>query len=574
MKKILTSFLLFVSAFGYAQLTIFEKSNGSATATYFEAINFYKNLDILSDNILVKGMGETDAAYPLHLVLVSSDKKFIPTQWHAQGKVVILINNAIHAGEPDGVDASMMLVRDIKNKKIILPNNVVLAIIPIYNIGGALNRNTNSRVSQNGPISYGFRGNAQNLDLNRDFTKNDSRESKSFAQLFHWLKPTIFIDNHVSDGADFQHTITLITTQYEKLGNVNGTWLRNTFEPAIYNGIKQKKWDLIPYVEFETANFDKGIDMFYETPRYSSGYAALFGCFSFITETHMLKPYKERVTATYDLMQTFINQSSLLANEIITIIRKATEEVKLQQSFPLKWVIDKTKKSEIVFKGYTQDTTVSEATGLPKMYYNHKKPYTKNVSFYNYFKPDVVVEKPLAYIIPAGWKDVLERLKLNGVAIEKIKKDTTIFVSIYKIESYKSRTTAYEKHHPNSQVKISEKMDSMKFLAGDWLINMNQPANRYIIEMLEPTGDDSFFAWNFFDTILQQKEGYSDYRWEDLAATYLKTNIVLQQQLEDKKKSETSFVKNANAQLDFIYKNSPYYEKSHNRYPIYKIIKR
>ena len=573
MKFVLTLMSCFLITCCFAQQTIFEKSNGTATATYFETLNFYKGLDKTADNILVKEMGETDASYPLHLVLVSSDKKFNPTQWHAQNKVVILINNAIHAGEPDGVDASMILVRDIKDKKIILPSNVVLAIIPIYNIGGALNRNTNSRVSQNGPIAYGFRGNAQNLDLNRDFTKNDSRESKSFAQLFHWLKPTIFIDNHVSDGADFQHTITLITTQYEKLGNVNGIWLRNTFEPAIYNGMKEKKWDLIPYVEFETANFDKGIDMFYETPRYSSGYAALFGCFSFITETHMLKPYKERVTATYDLMQTFISQSSLLANEIINTKIKAAEEVKLQQTFPLKWVIDKTKKSEIIFKGYAQDTTKSEATGLPRMYYNHLKPYTKNVSFYNYYKPDIVVEKPLAYIIPAGWKDVIERLRLNSVALQKIKQDTTIFVSLYKIESYKSRTISYEKHHPNGQVKISEKMDSIKFLAGGWLINMNQPNNRYIIEMLEPTGDDGFFVWNFFDAILQQKEGYSDYRWEELAAAYLKTNIILQQQLEEKKKSDTAFAKNANAQLNFIYKNSPYYEKSHNRYPIYKIVK-
>jgi Zinc carboxypeptidase len=572
MKKTFTVILFLISTISFAQITTFEKSNGTASATYFETINFYKNLDKQSENIFVKEMGQTDAGYPLHVVLISADKKFNPTQWHAQGKVVIMINNGIHPGEPDGIDGSMILARDIKNKKIILPNNVVLAIIPVYNIGGCLNRNTHSRVNQNGPVAYGFRGNAQNLDLNRDFTKNDSKESKSFAQIFHWLNPDIFIDNHVSDGADYQHTMTLITTQYEKLGEPAGTWLRTVFEPQLYAGMKQKKWNLIPYIEFEVANFSKGVNMFYETPRYSSGYAALFGTFSFIPETHMLKPYKERVQSTYDLMRTFISKASINATEIIIKRKEAVAQIKLQIQFPLRWVVDKTKNSTFTFNGYEQDTTISEATGLQKMFYNHTKPYTKEITFYNYYKADNVVEKPHAYIIPAGWYNVIERLELNTVVCKKLKKDTTIFVGIYKIEDYKSRTNPYEKHHPNYAVKVSQKMDSMHFLKGDYMIEMNQPANRYIAEMLEPTGDDSFFTWNFFDAILQQKEGYSDYRWEDVAAEYLKNNPDLKNILEEKKLADTKFATNATAILDFIYKNSPYYEPMHNRYPVYKII--
>jgi Zinc carboxypeptidase len=572
MKKIITITLFFISTISFAQITIFEKSNGTASATYFEAINFYKNLDMQSENILVKEMGQTDAGYPLHLVLLSSDKKFSPTQWHEQGRVVIMINNGIHPGEPDGIDASMMLVRDIKNKKIILPNNVVLAIIPVYNIGGCLNRNTHSRVNQNGPLEYGFRGNAQNLDLNRDFTKNDSKESKSFAQIFHWLNPDIFIDNHVSDGADYQHTMTLITTQYEKLGPIAGKWLRETFEPALYAGMKEKNWDLIPYIEFEVANFSKGVNMFYETPRYSSGYAALFGTFSFIPETHMLKPYKERVQSTYDLMCTFISKASIHANEIIIKRKEAAAQIKTQTQFPLRWVVDKTKSSSFTFKGYEQDTTISEATGLQKMFYNHTKPYTKEITFYNYYNADNIVGKPMAYIIPAGWYNVIERLEINGVVINQLKKDTSIFVGIYKIEEYKSRANPYEKHHPNYAVKVSQKMDSMHFLKGDYMVKMNQAANRYIAEMLEPTGDDSFFAWNFFDAILQQKEGYSDYRWEDVAAQYLKNNPDVKNKLEEKKLMDSKFAANSSAILDFIYKNSPYYEPVHNRYPVYKIL--
>jgi Zinc carboxypeptidase len=571
MNKILTFLLFFSSLNLFAQHTVFEKSNGTASATYFEIIDFYKKMDAQSDMIAVETVGESDAGYPLHIVKISSDKNFDPKKWQSQNKVVILINNGIHPGEPDGIDASMLLVRDIKDKKIILPSNVVLAIIPVYNIGGCLNRNTSNRVNQDGPIAYGFRGNAQNLDLNRDFTKNDSKESKTFAKIFHTLKPAIFLDNHVSDGADFQHTMTLITTQYDKLGTPLDDVIRK-FEKDLYSGMKTKNWDMIPYVEFDNANLQKGITMFYEPPRYSSGYAALFGTLSFISETHMLKPFKQRVTATYDLMKIFIEKASIHATSILKARKNAAIQKINQTTFPLKWTADeKIENSKITFSGYEQDSTLSEATGLQKMYYNHNKPYNKDIIFYNKYNATNFILKPKAYIIPAGWADVIERLQLNEVKLNKLQKDTTIFVDFYKIESYKSRTNPYEKHHGNYAVKVAEKKDSIRFLKGDYIIYTNQESNRYIVEMLEPTGDDSFFAWNFFDAVLQQKEGYSDYRWEDVAAKYLKTNPTLKEKLEAKKIAEPAFAKDSKAILDFIYKNSPYYEPVHMRYPVFKI---
>ncbi|MFC4263509.1 M14 family zinc carboxypeptidase [Ferruginibacter yonginensis] len=554
-----------------AQLTIFEQSNGTATATYAQIINFYKTLAANDSRFLLKTMGPTDAHYPLHTMLVSNDKNFEPTKWHQQNKIVIFINNGIHPGEPDGIDASMLLLRDIHTNKIKLPNNIVLAVIPVYNIGGCLNRNSSTRVNQNGPIEYGFRGNAQNLDLNRDFTKNDSKEAKTFATIFHWLQPQIFIDNHVSDGADYQHTMTLITTQYNKLGPTAGTWLRNFFEPQLYAGMQQKKWDLIPYVEFDGANFNKGIDMFYETPRYSSGYAALFGTFAFIPETHMLKPYKERVTATYDLLNTFIEKAAINATTLLKIQQQGIAEISTQKTFPLKWRIDRSVYDSIIFKGYEQDTMLSAATGLQKMYYNKLKPYTRSIKYFNNFKPENMVEKPMAYFIPTGWNDVIERLRLNKINVTQLKNDTIINVTVYRIEDYKSRPTAYEKHHVNYQVKTSSSQQPIQFLKGDYIIYLNQKNNRYIIEMLEPTGDDSFFAWNFFDGILQQKEGYSDYRWDDIAADILKNDADLQKKLADKKATDAAFAQNSNAILNFIYKNSKWFEKAYLQYPVYRI---
>ena len=591
MKNYFILYFLITTSSIFAQQTPYEKSNGTETATYFQTIEFYKNLDKQSPHILVKEMGMTDAGYPLDLVLVSNDGKFDPSIWHKQNKVVILINNGIHPGEPDGIDASMMLVRDINNyykqqerrKKATrpipisikfkgLPDKVVLAIIPVYNIGGSLNRSSYSRVNQNGPIEYGFRGNSQNLDLNRDFTKSDSKEAKSFAQIFHYLNPDIFMDNHVSDGADYQHTMTLITTQYDKLGADLGGWLKETFEPALFKSMTKKNWDMIPYLEFESGNIDKGMKQFYDPPRYSSGYTALFQTIGFIPETHMLKPYKERVTATYDLMRTMIEEAFANATQLKTLRRKAIQEIKKEKTFPLAWKVDSEKYSMVTFNGYEQAFKTSDATGLQKMYYDRSKPFTKQLKFYNVYNPVNFVTKPEAYIIPQGWWAVIDILKDNKVQMYQILKDTLMEVDAYRIDDYKSSARPYEKHHKNGEVKVSATIKKIKILKGDYYIPMNQPANRYIVEMLEPTGDDSFFAWNFFDAILQQKEGYSDYRWEDVAAEYLKNNPELKQKLEVKKQGDPKFANNASAQLDFIYKNSPYYEPVHLRYPVYRIL--
>jgi Zinc carboxypeptidase len=571
MKLLYTCILSLIAFLSSAQISPFEKSGGKETATYFEAIRWYQELDGKSPLLSLKKMGPTDAGYPLHLAMISTDGKFDPKLWRQQGKIVILINNGIHPGEPDGIDASMMLVRDIVSKKITLPANVVLAVIPVYNIGGSLNRNAYTRANQNGPLEYGFRGNAQNLDLNRDFTKGDSKEARSFTEIFHFLQPDILIDNHVSDGADFQHTMTLIATQYDKLGPTLGKFLKEKFEPKLYSSMKTKGWDMIPYVDFETTDFNRGMKMFMDPPRYSTGYAALFNTLAFMPETHMLKPFKQRVTSTYDLMKTFIEVSSVSAAEIKKQRKNAAAEWKNAKLFPIKWKADSTVYAEIDFKGFAKKQKESKATGLQKMFYDHEDPFERKLKFFHKFSSETDIVAPKAYIIPQGWHEVIGLLKLNKVNLYQLQNDTIIFVKAYRIKDYRSNARAYEKHHKNSGVMVSDSMVKQKFLKGDYVINLNQDGNRYIVEMLEPTGDDSFFSWNFFDAILQQKEGYSDYRWEDVAAEVLERDRLLQQKLENKKATDPKFANDSRAILDFIYRNSPYYEKAHLQYPVYRI---
>jgi hypothetical protein len=574
-KVILILYILFFYFNLTAQtlLTPFEKSQGAASATYTQCISYYELLAKKFHSVQIKNIGVTDAGYPLQLVLFTADKNVDINKWKKE-KVVILVNNGIHPGEPDGIDASMMLVRDLATGKVKAPKNVALAFIAVYNIGGALNRNSYSRVNQQGPESYGFRGNAQNLDLNRDFIKSDSRNAKTFTTIFHLLQPAIFMDNHVSDGADYQHTMTLLTTQHNKLGGPTGKFMHDVFEPALYKNMEEKKWPMCPYVNFENADPGTGWQAFYEPPRYSSGYAALFQSMAFVPETHMLKPFADRVKATYALMVSMIEESDKMHKEIIENKKATTKSILQQTQFPLSWKIDSTRFDTITFMGYDTAYKTSEVTGQMALYYDGSRPFTRKIKYYNYYEGINIVTAPSAYIIPQGWYAVTDLLKLNNVQMQRLANDTTIEVEAYTIESYKSYPKPYEKHHKNYDVVTNVKSIKKKFLKGDYLIYCNQPSKRYLIEVLEPGADDSFFAWNFFDAVLQQKEGYSDYRWEDIAARFLKQNPEVKQRLEEKKKNDPTFAASASAQLNFVYKNSPYYEPAHMQYPVYRLIKK
>jgi hypothetical protein len=247
------------------------------------------------------------------------------------------------------------------------------------------------------------------------------------------------------------------------------------------------------------------------------------------------------------------------------------ESVKTAVEFPISWSLDRTKSSKRIYKGYAAGRKPSEVSGLPRLYYDRSKPYEKEIPFYNLYTPKTFIQKPKAYIIPQGWWGVIELLKANKVQMTQLKTDTVIEVEAYRIDDYKTAPRQYEMHHPNSDVKVSTTIQKISFRKGDYYIPMNQVANRFLIETLEPQTDDSYFAWNFFDAILGQKEGYSGYSFEDIAAAYLNTNPGLVKKLEEKRTADSVFAKDGRAQLNFIYQNSPYFEPANLRYPVYRV---
>jgi len=577
MKKLLSLLLLVIVTTSTVKsqniTTKFEQSKGTQTPTYFEIIDWWKKLDEKSGKLKILTMGMTDAGYPLHLIVVGNNGDSNFENIRKNNKRIILINNGIHPGEPDGIDASMLLVRDIVQNKYKIPDNIVLAFIPVYNIGGCLNRSANYRVDQDGPEEFGFRGNSQNLDLNRDFIKCDSKDARAFIEIFHMLDPDVLVDNHVSNGADYQHIITLLTTQHNKLGGEMGKYLSTQFEPGIYSTMKQKGYDLIPYVNSFGDSPENGWPEYWDSPRYSSGFAALWNTFSFVPETHMLKSYDLRVKATYALMQSFIEYVSKNSGQIKQIRNQTKQKIKIANEFPVRWSLDKSQSKEVLYKGFQSGYKPSEVSGLPRLFYDRSKPFEKSIPIFNYYAVKNTVVKPKAYIIPQGWWKVIDLLKLNKIEMSQLKKDTTIEVEYYKIDDYKAMVRQYEMHHMNSDLKTTTLSQKISFKKGDWYIPLNQVANRYLIETLEPHNEDSYFSWNYFDAILGQKEGYSAYAFEDIAADYLKKNPEVKTKLDQRVATDTSFAKSGRAQLNFVYQNSPWFEPALNQYPVYRVIK-
>ncbi|WP_336128322.1 M14 family metallopeptidase [Mesoflavibacter sp. CH_XMU1422-2] len=577
MKKIALLFLVGFIYFSCEEdktpnfTTVFETSNGTKTPTYNEVIEFYKQLADSYSKVHIQAIGETDSGEPLHLVTLNPDSNF-NFESIKKDKRIILINNGIHPGESDGIDATMLLFRDLVQDKIKMPKNVVLATIPIYNIGGSLNRNSTTRTNQNGPEEYGFRGNARNFDLNRDFIKADSKNAKAFAKIFHLVKPDIFIDNHVSNGADYQYTLTHLFTQHNKLDGELGKYLHNTIQPELEQRLAKKNWDITPYVNVFNSVPEKGFSQFMDYPRYSTGYTTLFNTLGMMVETHMLKPYRPRVEGTYELMKTIIEIVNTEAKNIKKLRKEAFNKTYTNNLYPLDWKTDTTKQTTLNFKGYEGKMITSKVTGLQRLKYDRNLPFTKDITYMNYFKPTTKVKIPKAYIIPKGWWPILERLKMNNIEMKPLQNDSIISVESYKIEKFNTRQSPYEGHYQHYNTTVTSSIKDITFKKGDLLVETNQYGMRYLIETLEPSAPDSFFNWNFFDTILQQKEGFSPYVWEDKALEFLNQNPEIKRQFDSIKSKNESFANNWYTQLDWIHKHSPNYENAHLQYPIYRIL--
>ena len=554
--------------------TPFERDT-THTSTYEEAVSFYKSLtEAYKNNVRFETIGNSDEGIKIYQFIISEKGINDGDEAHKKNKMVLFINNGIHAGEPEGVDASMLFAREIlqsNNLNDILKNSVIV-IIPQYNVEGALNRNSTTRVNQNGPAEYGFRGTRRNFDLNRDFIKSDAENTVAFQKAFFNWQPDIFIDTHTSNGADYQYTLTLLETNINKLTPPAADFQKNKLLPYLYKKMEAQNQIITPYVDFADIP-DNGLYGFFDSPRYSTGFTTLHNTIGFMIETHMLKPFAQRVRVTHTFLNTLLKFCTENAEAIIKVHTDAENFNVHQKEFPLRWHLDTSQFTMRTFNGYAAEYKKSEATTGSRLYYDRSKPYSKQVKYFNYFVPDITVQRPYAYVINASQKKIITTLQRFNVKMQSFVKPTNQVVEVYKILEFTSTEKPYEGHHPNKIKKIEKNDKTITLSENDYIIVLDENPRlvRFLIETLEPQATDSYFTWNYFDAILEHKEGFSDYVFEDIATDLLNSNTILNALLKNKLATDSTFKANSKAQLTYIYNVSKYAEPNFSIYPIYRI---
>ncbi len=585
--------------------------HNATTPTWEEGIAAFKALAQADARASWMELGTTDSGEPLHALLIAAEPLPMPglpgvlaaREAHPD-RIRFLVNNAIHPGEPCGVDASLALARQLLGRPH-LPegmgdeagewdadaagiwptadvrswegapadwSNAFIAIIPFYNVGGALNRGCCSRANQNGPLAYGFRGNARNFDLNRDFMKMDTENAASFARFFAAFDPDVFVDTHTTNGADYPYTMTCITTQPDKAGPIIGEYLRNDWDPAMYERMEAVGYPMSPYVYSRSEVPDSGLVGFLETPRYSTGFAALWGTMGFTAEAHMLKPYPERVQSMLNLLQVNLGIALEEASTVKALREAERLRLAASDSLAIRWKPQPEAFTPIAFTGYTAVHEPSAVTGSPRLRYDRQRPWSRSLPFYNQYEPALYARVPAAYIIPRGWSHVVDRLRANGVAIRVVSEPMELDVEATYVVDWHSSNQPYEGHHVNAADSLVRRRERVMLDRGDFIVSTDQRARRYLVEALELEAHDSFWVWGAFDSALQRKEHYSAYVFEDTAAELLASDPVLAAEFAAAQTMHPEWASSPDLALRWLYERSPFSEPGGGRYPVLKTV--
>lgn len=282
----------------------------------------------------------------------------------------------------------------------------------------------------------------------------------AFAEFFHQINPEIYIETHVSNGDDYQYTLTHLTTQHNKLRHGLGKFTEDTFRPELEENIRAKNLLITPYVNVFGRTPNSGFSQFFDAARYSTGYTALWNTLGLMIETQMLKPYKQRVSETKSMLESIIQIFGKYKDVIQNLRHKNFESFENDNYYHFNYAIDSTQYNILNFKGYKAEYVESEVTNQPRLKYYADQPQTFPINYYNQYSAQDSIQIPDYYVISKVWKKVSNRLKQNKVEFQVIENDTIIDVKTYKIEAYDTYNSPYEGHYPhyNNKVKtISEK---------------------------------------------------------------------------------------------------------------------
>lgn len=545
--------------------TPFEKSGLVASPDYEETVAWLEKLVRATRQLEMVSIGKSPQGRDIWMVIASADRAFTPEKLRAGGKPVVLAQAGIHSGEIDGKDAGMMLLRDmtVRGTKKELLQKVNLLFVPIFSVDAHERSSPYSRINQRGPVEMGWRTNARNLNLNRDYAKLDTGEMRAMIRAINRWKPDLYLDLHVTDGEDYQYDATFGFNGPHAYSPAIALWLKNRFEPYVSERLEEMGHVPGPLTfGIDKLDFSKGIVDWTASPRFSTGYGDARHLPSVLLENHSLKPYDRRVLGTY----VFIEAAMRIAAERFDELRRAmdTDLESDPEMIPLDWAIGG--PPELVeFAGIENRLRVSPVTGRPYLEWTGK-PVMMKIPVVRFDKPKVEVRRPAAWWIPVQWTDVIERLRLHGIEMETIETARDVEVEMYRLDAPEFEDEPFEGHVRVSATPVAE-VRTEHFPAGSVRIPGDQPMADLVALLLEPASPDSFLQWGFFHPIFSRTEYVEDYVMEPLAERMMK-DPEIRRAYEERLATDEEFRGDPDARMDWFYARSPYFDPRWRLYPV------
>ncbi|WP_199100342.1 M14 family metallopeptidase [Dyella sp. ASV21] len=582
-RRLFTATVLVVaalSAHGADWTTPAEASHFRTTPDLASTQDYLRRLAQASPGkIKLETFGESPQGRPMTVVIASGDGTFDPVAAHAKGRPVVLVQAGIHPGEIEGKDAGLMLLRDfaVTGKLPHLLDNVVLVYIPVFSVDGHANSSPYHRINQNGPESMGFRGQAQYLNLNRDYVKADAPEMRDWLKLWQHWQPDLFMDIHTTDGADYQYDLTWYLEDAHKLDPAVSAWQQDTFANKVMPAYEKRGHLQSIYLELKDGRDPrKGIENFGSGPRFSTGYVALQNRPALLVETHMLKSYENRVLATRDLVELTLEQVARDAAALLAVNRKADAHVIARAAdpsarVPVTFRLDP-QSTPYTFKGYAFQITHSDISHSDWIQYDpsHKQNYT--IPNWNGLLPDLSITPPAAYAIPAQWDQIIAKLDAHGIGYQRLTRAVKVKAGTYQLDHPQWANKPFEGHLMLRDFQLSEVNREVELPAGSVIVPMNQRGANVAIHLLEPQAPDSLLRWGFLNAIFEIKEYGEPRVLEKLARDMEANDPALKAAFDQKLHDDPAFAASPEARLMYFFERSPWYSAQDvGAYPVFKL---
>ena len=551
-----------------------ERTNWAKTGRYEEAYRFCEQLGLM-DNVDVYPIGKSPEGRPMVVVVISTDSDVLSRT--KRKKPLLFINNGIHSGEIEGKDADLILARRLvrpdgapeePNWSNLL-DKVSLAFIPVFSVDAHERMSPYNRANQNGPDEMGWRVTGQNLNLNRDWAKIDAVEMENLLGFMNKVEADFYIDNHTTDGGDWQYTVQWDVPNYVTMAPTVDA-ISKKFIAEVFPKVDAREYLTAPYFGgFDERNPQRGLSMSAFGPRYSTGYWSMRNRPSLLVETHVLKPYKDRVFATLAANELTLRFMADHADELLRANREgdaATAAVKEGDDLVL--TARNTGKSRpFTFKGFKFEPYKSEISGGEIPAWTREKVEYQTI-IRDEFEAGLTVKAPAGWLVPSHLVDVISRLKLHGIEMVPVGAGS-IDLTVKKFDGTTFGSESFEGRFM-PRFKLIDVQRKVDIPAGSMFVPVGQRLGRLAAQLLEPQAGDSFAAWGFFNGFLEQKEYAEAYAMEPFAKKMLEADPALKAAFEEALK-DPAFAGSPGARLNWFFERSPYYDKRLNIYPIYRL---